>query len=102
MSFNFQRVIAAQCKGVCGFVILVCMTLSAVGVQEPSITIRISTKHSPTMSTLRPIAYFKNRVEEISEGGIKVEIYDSGKLYSDNQVRASFSAGAIELEIMNL
>ena len=99
MSFGFQRV---KCKTACGFAILVCMTVSAVGLQEPSITIRISTQHSPTMSTFPPIAYFKKRVEEMSEGGIKVEIFDSGKLYSDTQVRAAVSSGAIEMGIVDL
>src|SRR5258706_13595111 len=102
MYFGFQRVIAAPLKAGCGFAILVCMTLSAVGGPEPSITIRISTHHSPTLSTFTPIAYFKKRVEEISEGGINVEIYDSGKLYSDTQVRAAVSAGAIEMGIVDL
>lgn len=42
---------------------------------------------------------FKQEVERISENGIAIEIFDKSRLYTDSQVVAAVSSGAIEIGI---
>jgi TRAP-type C4-dicarboxylate transport system substrate-binding protein len=67
-----------------------------------SITLRLSTQSLPTSTSIKSITHFKERVETKSHGRLRVEIYDSGKLYSDSAVGAAVSTGAVEMAYLNL
>jgi TRAP-type C4-dicarboxylate transport system substrate-binding protein len=45
----------------------------------------------------RGVVLFKEQVEKETEGAIHLEIFDSGKLYNDEQVVGAVQSGAIEM-----
>jgi C4-dicarboxylate-binding protein DctP len=64
---------------------------------EP-ITLRVSLQIPATNPIMgRGVVLFKEQVEKESEGALRVEIFDSGKLYNDQQVVGAVQSGAIEM-----
>jgi C4-dicarboxylate-binding protein DctP len=64
---------------------------------EP-ITLRVSLQipaSNPIMG--RGVVLFKEQVEKETEGALRIEIFDSGKLYNDEQVVGAVQSGAIEM-----
>ena len=64
---------------------------------EPT-TLRVSLQipaSNPIMG--RGVVLFKEQVEKESEGALRVEIFDNGKLYNDQQVVGAVQSGAIEM-----
>jgi C4-dicarboxylate-binding protein DctP len=64
---------------------------------EP-LTLRISLQipaSNPIMG--RGLVLFKEQVERDSEGAVRIEIFDNGKLYNDEQVVGAVQSGAIEM-----
>ncbi len=102
----------ARCKDVLLFcraqlsilsmVLLLFISVSYANPPEKTVTIRISTQHTPTMATFPPLIFFKKHVEEASKGSIAVEIHHSAELYSDTKIGPAVSAGAIEMGIVDL
>ena len=45
---------------------------------------------------------FKESVEQLSGGGIKIEIYPSAQLYKDKEVPQAVASGAIEMGIASI
>lgn len=69
---------------------------------ENPVRIRLSTQTPPSMPVMQVLAHFKERVEAESKGAITVEIHDSGKLYSDDQIGKALTGGAVEMGYVNL
>jgi C4-dicarboxylate-binding protein DctP len=65
-------------------------------------TIRLSTQAPPGSEVIQSILVFKERVEALSKGAIRIEIYDSGKLYDSHDIVAAVSSGKIEMGHANL
>jgi C4-dicarboxylate-binding protein DctP len=68
------------------------------GVSAEPITLRVSLQipaANPIMG--RGVVLFKEQVEKETEGAIRIEIYDKGKLYNDHQVVGAVQSGAIEM-----
>lgn len=64
---------------------------------EPT-TLRVSLQipaSNPIMG--RGVVLFKEQVEKETEGGLRIQIFDSGKLYNDEQVVGAVQSGAIEM-----
>jgi TRAP-type C4-dicarboxylate transport system substrate-binding protein len=68
---------------------------------EAPVHLRLSTQNPPTMPSFQILTHFKQRVEAASKGGIAIEIFDSGKLYSDDKIGHAVSSGAIEIGFVN-
>ena len=69
----------------------------ASGGAEP-ITLRVSLRipaSNPIMG--RGVVLFKEQVEKETNGALRIEIFDSGKLYNDHQVVGAVQSGAIEM-----
>ena len=61
-------------------------------------TLRVSLQipaSNPIMG--RGVVLFKEQVERETQGALRVEIFDSGKLYNDEQVVGAVQSGAIEM-----
>jgi C4-dicarboxylate-binding protein DctP len=81
------------------WLLLVLATLVPVAdsAAEP-ITLRVSLQipaSNPIMG--RGVVLFKEQVERETEGTLRIEIFDGGKLYNDEQVVGAVQSGAIEM-----
>ena len=64
---------------------------------EP-VTLRVSLQipaSNPIMG--RGVVLFKEQVEKETNGALRIEIFDNGKLYNDHQVVGAVQSGAIEM-----
>ncbi|SOC09261.1 TRAP transporter substrate-binding protein DctP [Stappia indica] len=78
------------------------LAMTASAALADTTTLRI-TLQLPLKSHLgENVSLFKQKVEEISGGDIKVEIYDSAQLYKDNEVPQAVGSGAIEMGVASL
>ena len=78
------------------------LAMTASAAFADTTTLRI-TLQLPLKSHLgENVTLFKQKVEEISGGDIKVEIYDSAQLYKDNEVPQAVGSGAIEMGVASL
>jgi C4-dicarboxylate-binding protein DctP len=69
---------------------------------DPPLTIRLSTQTPPNGEVFESMRHFKERVETDSAGKLRIEIYDSGRLYDNNQIVAAVTAGEVEMGMVNL
>jgi len=60
------------------------------------VSIQVSTKHPVGAN----VVYFKEKVEEISNKQIKVEIYDSAQLYKGSEIPQAVAAGAVDMGLV--
>jgi C4-dicarboxylate-binding protein DctP len=70
----------------------------AAGIAAEPVTLRVSLQipaSNPIMG--RGVVLFKEEVERETEGTLRIEIFDSGKLYNDQQVVGAVQSGAIEM-----
>lgn len=78
------------------------LAMTASAALADTTTLRI-TLQLPLKSHLgENVSLFKQKVEEISGGDVKVEIYDSAQLYKDNEVPQAVGSGAIEMGVASL
>jgi C4-dicarboxylate-binding protein DctP len=87
------------------FAILVLFVMQmscTVNAEESPVAIRLSTQSPPTMPMVQILVHFKQRVEAKGKGAITIEIFDSGRLYSDDEVGQAVSSGAVEMGYVNL
>ncbi|QGZ36218.1 TRAP transporter substrate-binding protein DctP [Stappia indica] len=78
------------------------LAMTASAAFADTTTLRI-TLQLPLKSHLgENVSLFKQKVEEISGGDVKVEIYDSAQLYKDNEVPQAVGSGAIEMGVASL
>jgi C4-dicarboxylate-binding protein DctP len=75
---------------------------SSTPAEEKPLVIRFSTQAPPNSPQIQSLVHFKQRVEADSQGSIAIELYDSGKLYEDNQIAAAVRSGVIEMGYVNL
>ena len=66
------------------------------------VTMRISLQLPMKSHLGQNLLLFKKEVESRSNGGIKVEIYDSAQLYKDKEVPAAVGSGSIESGVASL
>lgn len=66
------------------------------------LTIRLSTQTPPNGEVFESIRHFKERIESEGSGKLRIEIYDSGKLYDNNQIVDAVTSGKIEMGMVNL
>jgi len=69
---------------------------------EPELVIRFTTQAPPNGQQFQSMLHFKERVEAESHGRMRLDIYDSGRLFEDGQVAAAVSAGKVEMGHVNL
>jgi TRAP-type C4-dicarboxylate transport system substrate-binding protein len=60
------------------------------------VTIQVSTKHPVGAN----VVYFKDQVEKVSGGELKVEIYDSAQLYKGSEVPQAVASGAVDMGVV--
>ncbi len=77
------------------------MSWAALAADSP-VHIRLSTQTPPNMPVMHVLRHFKERVESESKGGVTIEIFNSGKLYPDDQIAKAVTAGAVEMGYVNL
>jgi C4-dicarboxylate-binding protein DctP len=77
--------------------LVVAAALPAKGGAEPT-TLRVSLQIPATNPIMgRGVVLFKEQVEKETEGTLRIEIFDGGKLYNDHQVVGAVQSGAIEM-----
>jgi C4-dicarboxylate-binding protein DctP len=74
----------------------------AVSAEEAPLIVRLATMSLPNTPTIESLVSFKQRVESLSLGAIRVELYDSGKPYGDLETGPAVSSGAVEMGYVNL
>ncbi len=82
------------------FIFLSCINQCLAAEQE--LVIRFSTQAPPNGQQFRSMLHFKERVEAESHGRMRVDMYDSGKLFEDGKVASAVSAGEVEMGHVNL
>jgi C4-dicarboxylate-binding protein DctP len=70
--------------------------------EKAPLIVRLATISLPNTPTIESLVFFKQRVETLSHGTIRVELYDSGKLYGDLDTGPAVSSGAVEMGFVNL
>lgn len=84
-----------------GCLLLVLMT--PAGAAATSTTLRVTIQVAATEPFIgAPLVQFKNEVERETANTVKVEIFDQGKLYIDDQVVDAVRSGAIEMGVAGL
>lgn len=76
--------------------LLLSASLSAQAARTLKVSLQVNTKHPVGAN----IVLFKNEVEKISKGEIKVEIYDSAQLYKGSEVPQAVAAGAVDMGLV--
>ena len=79
------------------FIVLACTGRCLAG--EPEFIVRFSTQAPPNGQQFQSMLHFKERVEAESHDRMRVDIYDSAKLFEDGQVAAAVSAGKVEMTL---
>jgi C4-dicarboxylate-binding protein DctP len=69
---------------------------------DAPLTIRLSTQTPPNGEVFESMRHFKERIETESAGKLRIEIYDSGKLYDSDQIVSAVTAGKVEMGMVNL
>ena len=69
---------------------------------DTPVHVRLSTQTPPNMPVMQVLRHFKERVEAESKGDITIEIFNSGKLYSDDEIGKAVTTGAVEMGYVNL
>lgn len=63
-------------------------------------TLRLSLQVATNHPIGQNILYFKEQVESLSNGEIKVEVYDSAQLYKGSEIPQAVSSGAIDMGLV--
>jgi C4-dicarboxylate-binding protein DctP len=63
------------------------------------VTLQIATSNEMLGSSM---VHFKQEVEKLSKGALRIEIFDRGKLYIDDQVVDAVKSGAIEMGLAGI
>lgn len=92
---NKTHLIKALCLSAVASVFL-SASLSAQAARTLKVSIQLNTKHPIGAN----VVYFKDEVEKLSDGDIKVEIYDSAQLYKGSEVPQAVSAGAVDMGLV--
>ena len=75
---------------------LLCTSMAVHAARTLKVTLQVNTKHPVGAN----IVHFKNEVEKLSNGEIKVELYDSAQLYKGSEVPQAVSSGAIDMGLV--
>jgi C4-dicarboxylate-binding protein DctP len=79
-------------------VLAVAAALAAERAAAQTTTLRVSLQIPATNPIMgRGVVLFKEQVEKETQGALRIEIFDSGKLYNDQQVVGAVQSGAIEM-----
>lgn len=82
---------------------LLLVLLTPMGAAAEPITLRVTIQVAATEPFIgAALLQFKNEVERETAGAVKIEIFDQGKLYIDNQVVDAVRSGAIEMGVAGL
>jgi len=76
---------------------LVSMTAVSASAER---TLRLSLQVATNHPVGENIVYFKDQLEEISDGEMNVEIYDSAQLYKGSEIPQAVSSGAIDMGLV--
>src|SRR5690554_7657281 len=76
--------------------LLLSASLSAQAARTLKVSLQVNTKHPVGAN----IVLFKNEVEKISNGEIKVEMYDSAQLYKGSEIPQAVAAGAVDMGLV--
>jgi C4-dicarboxylate-binding protein DctP len=77
--------------------LLACLALTPVAAGAEPIKLRITAQLPPTNHLVVNLKQFKDDLEEKSKGDIQVEIFDSAKLFKEDQALGAVGSGAIEM-----
>jgi tripartite ATP-independent transporter DctP family solute receptor len=91
------RPIAASAATVIA-VLLTCMSFDAKA-QTPTL-LRISNQLPATAAVSKGLEVWKNKVEAATAGRMKIEIYNNGQLYKDNEVYPAVQGGEIDMGLV--
>jgi C4-dicarboxylate-binding protein DctP len=69
---------------------------------EQRLVIRFSTQAPSDAEYFQSMRHFKDRVEAESNGMIRIDLVDSGKLYDSHAIAAAVSSGSVEMGMVNL
>jgi C4-dicarboxylate-binding protein DctP len=79
-----------------------CFVLTAaISRADDQIRLKVTLQLPRTSDIGGNLLQFKEEVERYAKGAVSIEVYDDSKLYTDEQVVAAVSSGAIEMGITN-
>ncbi len=90
-----KRLIKTLCLSTLASVML-CGTISAQAARTLKVSLQVNTKHPVGAN----VVLFKHELEKISNGEMKVEIYDSAQLYKGSEIPQAVSSGAIDMGLV--
>ncbi len=85
--------------------VLVCATLTATGLPDPAQAaerLRVATQYAEDHPTTVALNQFKDRVEEESDGQIKVRIFPANQLGDYTQIYEELRRGTIEMGLISV
>lgn len=76
-----------------------CFTIAAVFAEQAPHVLRISVENRGTHVQVRMLKRFIDRVHLTSGGALRLELYDSARLYRDSDVVGALSLGKVEMAV---
>jgi len=83
------------------FFVLFVFTSQSLADGQP-LVLRFSTQAPSGAEYFESMLHFKDRVEAESKGMIRIDLFDSGKLYDSDTIAAAVSSGSVEIGMVNL
>lgn len=83
----------------------VALTAGLVAFTSPALaerTLRLSLQVPTNHPVGQNIEFFKEKIEDISDGEIKLQIFDSAQLFKGSQIPQAVSSGAIDMGLVGL
>jgi tripartite ATP-independent transporter DctP family solute receptor len=78
-----------------------CVALSVAHAASPFV-MKVGVGHPPTHSFVKGLEHFKEQVEKISQGRLRVEIYPNSQLGGEREMQESVALGNLEMTVSGL
>jgi C4-dicarboxylate-binding protein DctP len=84
----------------CVTFLLACLLLAPVAAEAQQVKLRFSSQLPHTSHIGKNLIQFRDEVEKRTANALTIEIFESGKLYKDNQVVGAVSSGAVDMGVV--
>lgn len=92
MKSRFMKAVTVAAMAAAGLMV----SSQALAERTLRLSLQVPLKHQVGQN----IAYFKQEVERLSKGQIKVELYDAAQLYKGNEIPQAVGSGAIDMGLV--
>ncbi|MDR2112574.1 MAG: TRAP transporter substrate-binding protein DctP, partial [Candidatus Accumulibacter sp.] len=89
MKHTGKQIIAASIVALC--------VIAPLAAAEPRMVIKFSHVVAPDASKGKAVEFFARRVDELTQGAVKVEVHANSTLYKDKEEMEALQLGAVQL-----